>query len=425
MITIRLENTDEERKGSNIINKLLVFDDYSGVLRGYKIPPVNISIDVDSESKFQIIKKYLTDFPFESKPYRIIHNKPVKGAYSSPLKVFIDINLKCQLTCSFCLSDSSPQHTEEIGINDFEKIANEIGQLGVFMVKLGGGEPLIHSKFWDFVRILRNQHILVSVSSNGFKLTNEDIENIKKYKLKISISIEGTESTHDSVRGIGSYKKAINSLEKLFSSGVEKIYTRTNLMPSNLKDVGHVIELAKGFNGIAKFNYCKPSGRAAIDSRSLISMQDTEEYFNALQVLNKNENGAYVSLDEIMMIDQPVAIDELKYGELICGAGKKSIHISTDLGVSPCVFMGPTYNQGKFLTDGDLIDFWSGSMGTAFNNMRKLEKPTDCKSCSRACAGECPAMRGFSNKGDYLGTDPLCMKSVLERMEELKEVKTN
>lgn len=420
MITIRLENTIEELKDSNIINKILVFNDISGILRGINIPQTVIPFEIDSDHKLSLVKEYLSDFDFKNNPLRIIHNPPVKGAYSAPLKVFIDINLKCQLTCSFCLSDSSPKHNEEIAFTDFEKIAEEIGRSGVFMVKLGGGEPLIHSRFWDFVKILRTYHILVSVSSNGYKLSKDDIENIKKYNLKISISLEGTEKTHDDVRGKGSYRRAINSLAKLFKAKVSKIYTRTNLMPSNLNDVGHIIDVAKKYNGIAKFNYCKPSGRAAINITSLISMRDTKEYFHALQVLNRKENNPYVSLDEIMMIDQPTTIDDLKYGELICGAGKKSIHIATDLGVSPCVFMGPKFKQGKYLMDGNLSNFWSGNLGSAFSDMRELKKPSDCNSCSRVCAGECPAMRGFSNQGNYLGTDPLCLKSVLERIELLK-----
>jgi radical SAM protein with 4Fe4S-binding SPASM domain len=421
MITIRLENTIEERKSEDVINKLLVFDDSLGTLKGYKIPPVNISINLDTKSKFEIVKPYLIDCNFIDNNYRILQNYPVKGAYSAPLKAFIDINLRCQLSCSFCLSSSSPDHTEEISISDFNNIVNELGEIGVFMVKLGGGEPLIHSKFWEFVKLLRQKNILVSVSSNGYKLTTNDIENIKRYNLKISISVEGTEKTHDSVRGNGSYKKAINSLDKLFAAKISQIYTRTNLMPINLKDVSHILELAKRYNGIAKFNYCKPSGRAAIDIGSLITMRDTKNYFEAIQILNKKENSNYVSLDEIMMIDQPATIDDLKYGDLICGAGKKSIHISTDLGISPCIFMGPTYKQGKYLTNGNIIDFWNGNVGNGFTNMRELETPNDCKTCSRACAGECPAMRGFSNKGNYLGTDPLCLKNVLERIETIND----
>ncbi len=416
MITIRLENTQEDKKDTEQINRLLIFDDENGCLLGRDIPPIYIPQDIDIFKKIKTLTPYL-DGILADKPYRIIHNKPVKGAYSAPLKVFIDINLKCQLNCSFCLSNSGPNHTEEITVEAFTSIADELHEMGVFMVKLGGGEPLIHSNFWEFVKVLRDRYILVSVSSNGYKMTTADIKHIIEFKLKISISIEGNEQTHDSVRGLGSYSKAIKTIEKLATGGVQNIYTRTNLMPANLNDVEHVIQLAKQYNGIAKFNYCKPSGRAATDVKSLITMKETQDYYNAIQILNKPENAEFVSLDEIMMIDQPKSIDELKYGELICGAGKKSIHIATDLGVSPCVFMGVSFKQGTFGIDGNLTDFWRGEIGNAFNGMRNLGKPEDCHTCSRLCAGECPAMRGFSNNGNFLGEDPLCLKNVLKRIQ--------
>ena len=413
MITIRLENTNEHNKNRHHINKLLVFNDDTGVLNGIDIAtPLNIPVNITDNDKLQKIAPLL-DIN-KTNDCRIIHNNPIPFAYSAPLKVFFDISTMCNLSCPFCLSNSSVAGMAKVSLPNFTTLVKEMGKLGVFMVKLGGGEPFLHPNFWDFVKILREENIFVSASSNGVRISEEDIVNIKKYNLKISISIEGTQKTHDNLRGKGSYEKAFVSLNKLHKAKISKIYTRTTLMQSNLKDVNHVISLAKSFNGIAKFNYCKPSGRAVLDENIIISEKNYKEYLSALHVLNHKDNIEHVSLDETMLFIQPTSINSLKYGELICGAGKKSLHIAADLVASPCIFIrnNNQLSQKQLLINGNINDFWSGELNNDFHIIRTLKKPKDCNNCTRLCVGECPAMRSFFNHGNLLGIDPLCLENI-------------
>ncbi|PIY97048.1 MAG: hypothetical protein COY66_01570, partial [Candidatus Kerfeldbacteria bacterium CG_4_10_14_0_8_um_filter_42_10] len=143
---------------------------------------------------------------------RVIENHPVENAFSAPVKVFFDPSLSCPLNCSFCLagvatSKEQKQSLPSLSQEKTRKINDQLIQMGVLQVKLGGGEPFVNPYFWESLDQLGSAGIALSTSTSGFSLNNprllpnDKIESLIRNRGKVSISIDGDPDYHDNIRG--------------------------------------------------------------------------------------------------------------------------------------------------------------------------------------------------------------------------------
>ena len=104
---------------------------------------------------------------------------------------------------------------------------------GIFVIKFGGGEPLLVPEIWQYVDYCASFGIGSSITTNGRRITEVDLEGISKYPVKISVSVDGGPSVHDRIRGGGSYERALRALRLIQLTGKRPAIQFT-LMKSNL-----------------------------------------------------------------------------------------------------------------------------------------------------------------------------------------------
>jgi organic radical activating enzyme len=103
--------------------------------------------------------------------------------------LFLNTNNYCNANCSFCIVEKGLSE-----ISDFVKLESIIDELllndVISKVVLTGGEPLLHPKFKNFLRILDSKKLMYySLNTNGI-LLNDYIEDINNSNLKhINISM--------------------------------------------------------------------------------------------------------------------------------------------------------------------------------------------------------------------------------------------
>ena len=137
----------------------------------FKHTPKNLS----SISNFINSVKYNT-LPSNLKQTQVNHK---------PISISIYINTICNYRCKFCFlinEDHIGTKKKNISIEQFNKIINHKNNIGVSRVTLGGGEPLLHKNFFDFVNILNENNKIISVYTNG-SLINRNFEQMAKAKI--------------------------------------------------------------------------------------------------------------------------------------------------------------------------------------------------------------------------------------------------
>src|SRR4051794_10217564 len=69
-----------------------------------------------------------------------------------PHRVYVALTNHCNRACPWCSTCSSPRGGTWLSLEDYQ--AALPGE-GLFQLQLEGGEPTVHPRFWDFVRIAR------------------------------------------------------------------------------------------------------------------------------------------------------------------------------------------------------------------------------------------------------------------------------
>ncbi|MDY6973812.1 MAG: radical SAM protein, partial [Thermodesulfobacteriota bacterium] len=183
--------------------------------------------------------------------------------------LYLYISGSCNLACRHCWI--TPAFQEEgnggrhVKVEYVEKAIREARPLGLHSVKLTGGEPMLHPRFRDIVRMIDEEGFSIQVETNGTLLDQKIAEFLKQAQNLsfVSVSVDGaTAESHEELRGVrGSFKGALAGIRNLVKQGFRPQLICT-LHKGNSSEVAKVIEMAEGLGcGSVKFNHVQEVGR--------------------------------------------------------------------------------------------------------------------------------------------------------------------
>ena len=100
----------------------------------------------------------------------------------------LSITNYCQRCCDFCYRQSNPLG-KHMQLSNIENIVKQAKEVGVLQIALGGGNPNQHPDFIEILRLIRDNGIVPSYTSNGEGLTNEILEATKEYCGAMALSL--------------------------------------------------------------------------------------------------------------------------------------------------------------------------------------------------------------------------------------------
>src|SRR5580700_10025769 len=165
---------------------------------------------------------------------------PLKEQFSrgldAPICLTWELTYACNLSCVHCLSSSGRRDPRELTAAEARGIVDDLVDMQVFYVNIGGGEPMLRPDFFDLVGYAVDRRIGVKFSTNGTRLTPERARQLAALDyLDVQISIDGaTAATNDAVRGEGSYAAARRAMDNLAAAGfgpfkISVVITRDNV----------------------------------------------------------------------------------------------------------------------------------------------------------------------------------------------------
>jgi MoaA/NifB/PqqE/SkfB family radical SAM enzyme len=143
----------------------------------------------------------------------------VRYKMKSPRPFFVSyqITLRCNRKCVFC--DAWKVKTfRELDTRQAMKIVGELGDLGVAVLGITGGEPLIRRDLEEIAAYAKHEGIIVGLNTNGTLLTPERAKSISSVFDTVFVSLDGFENTHDRIRGEkGTFRQALAGLKNLLA----------------------------------------------------------------------------------------------------------------------------------------------------------------------------------------------------------------
>ena len=138
--------------------------------------------------------------------------------------LFIELtNQNCNLKCKHCYINFEPYKKikDFIPVEIVKKALLTTGDLGVEMIYLTGGDPLLHPDFNTILRMCL-KYMPVTIFTNGMNINDKKARFLKKVEdegeneLFFNISIDNfNERKNDDLRGRGSFRTAFNAIQSL------------------------------------------------------------------------------------------------------------------------------------------------------------------------------------------------------------------
>ncbi len=252
------------------------------------------------------------------------------------------------------------------------------------VIKLMGGEPTLHSRFPELVKLLKecmpNAQIVVSTNGFPFKRMKKVIDTLLGIEPTIifSLSLDGREKVHDKMRGIkGCFKEVRKASLYLFKLskkfGRRLLRFSFTITPWNYKELPKVLDFAKKLDtyvGVRLMHinehFYRNTEKSLTFSNEMLEFVEKVLRTEGRNVFQKNIVSVY-----------------RKGRKLPCFAFITTVTIEPDGSIKPCIYSEKTSIR-------KLSEVWNRSEG------RKLRRKI--KHCTR-CWSDCQTIPDI--KGEY------------------------
>ncbi len=369
--------------------------------------------------------------------YYFIKNESFPNVLSAPLRLHLAYTAACNLRCAHCLGGNYVGKVpNELTYKEKIDIYNQMVNLGIREILIGGGEPFIKEDFVDFLREGAKRDINQKVFTNGLLLNEKIIDQIKDIPLAyLSVSLDGAcDKSYYEVRHVSKFDQVVDTCKQLTKKVKFPVVIQTTATRANINEIDQFLEIAAE-TGVSKLKIrpLKPGGSILKHSDLVLSAL---EYLNFIKTAQEHWTKNYknkFSLDYSwgnvrLFFDEPnskIIVDQIPqphmgYG---CLAGKISMFIDPAGKTFPCVFLDSYINLDEYenVRCHSLKDIWKN--GPTFNLLRNLNGNTKCMNCRYygVCRGGCIARILYAQK-KMSDPDPWCLNEYfpLNPQEQVK-----
>jgi len=209
---------------------------------------------------------------FDNKQQHMAETRPVYNA-CQPTGMHLEITNACNMTCTHCYVASGKPLPNELSLEELRKIIDFLPPFSGKRVAISGGEPIVRKGCMELVSYcaLDCGHD-VDLYTNGRKFPEKfarqiiDINTQGRGRVRIQLSLEGaTGVTHDLVRGLGSFEDALETLDMLKRTSLNReTVLFVCLTKANMPELDDIIRLAERYDvAMLVFSQWQRQGNAA------------------------------------------------------------------------------------------------------------------------------------------------------------------
>lgn len=277
-----------------------------------------------------------------------------------------------------------------------------------------GGDPMLHSRFWDFLELVHDLKIPFSIMGNPYHLNKEVCQMLSSLGCqKFQLSLDGLAPTHDKLRRPGSFKATVNAIPIIREAGIKCVVMST-VSAKNMNDIPQLIDVVVGnqVDVYAFARYCPTEGVKSawhIPPQEYRKFLDAcwhkfEENSNSNTIFNLKDHLWTLYLYEKKLWKIPQKSDP--YGIYDgCHCAQDHLTITADGNIMACRRFDSVVGN----VETGIYDAYKSSDMDKYRHYGKFEKCKDCL-LLRFCRG-CPAV-AYGYKRDFYASDPQCWRTV-------------
>lgn len=352
----------------------------------------------------------------------------LKGEPNTPLIVSYSVTKACNLRCLHCHVEAQEAMANELSLQEAMQVIDEMALLGTEALIFSGGEPLLRK---DFVLSLAeyciDAGIIPALLTNGVLLNHKVAWELKDAGIMaVGIPLDSVDpACHDKLRNVpGTFEKAVNAVRACLDVDLEVVIT-TMALKDTFDDIPKRIDFIAnlGADQVAVYDLV-PMGRGKdIMDQAMCQTQRTSliKYLHQMQ----EDNGMVFTMSGGLplypeIVSEMHKLNDTKPKDLLlkqfwvnapvgCHAGILYFSLRPNGDVYPCTFLPVKVGN---IREQSLTAIWRDSKVLNELRERSLLKGK-CGECEyRETCGGCRG-RAYACSGDYLETDPVCLRDLL------------
>lgn len=289
--------------------------------------------------------------------------------------VMFELTYRCSEMCLHCynagatrngIEQNNRANRTELTIAHYERLIDELDEMGVTKVCLSGGDPFSNPDVWDIIEYLYRKELAIDIFTNGISVVNQVDRLAKYYPRTIGISLySDVPEVHDYITRVkGSHDRTINFIRQCSEYSMPMLL-KCCIMKPNVASYPTVKRVAYKYGALPQFDL---NITDSVDGDKCASTFLRLEHEELEIVLRDKDLPYYVSGDVI----KTNAVDS---NGLMCNAGHNTLCITPEGNVQPCcafpMKLGNISNSSilEVLRDNPLLTWW------------KKQIIKDCKDC--------------------------------------------
>lgn len=290
-----------------------------------------------------------------------------------PMNLTLGLSYRCNSLCKTCNIWHIREHSNELSLEEFEKLFKKIGRGNLYLLILTGGEPFLHKNLTEIIssaeKYCAPKTIVIPTNCILADATIKKTEEIlkmsnKKTHITINLSLDGIGEKHDFIRGVPkNFEKflkvysALKTFEKKYKNFDVSIHTVISKF--NYSDIPQLYSLIKK---LKPHNYITEIAekRVELKTKSRDITPSYEEYSKAINFLIKEIKKNKLNLKQSMRLEYYKMVKKIlkTQKQLVpCYAGIASAQIDPTGEVWFCCVRAESIGNLRKV-DYDLMKLW-------------------------------------------------------------------
>ncbi len=127
----------------------------------------------------------------------------------------LQITDRCNLRCRHCYLGST--EGRDLPMDQLKTVLRQFEEVQGLRLMITGGEPLMHTQFWELAEALTSYRFRKVLLTNGLLLRKDMLRSL--HVDEIQFSVDGMKKGHDALRGAGTYERVMQKIGEAISEG--------------------------------------------------------------------------------------------------------------------------------------------------------------------------------------------------------------